>query len=551
VSNNILDAVDIIKKGGVVAVKGIGGFHLVCTLDSVSKLRKLTGRPNKPYAIMAKDIIMAEKYVDINDAEEFLLLSNKRPIVVLKKKLGIRNGASLKDVSELDTLGVMLPYTALHYLLFEFIDEPLLCTSSNYPDEPITSDQNQQFSKYILTHDRQIVNRIDDSVLKVIDDEVLFLRRSRGFVPTPIKIDEKVKCDKVILALGAEMSNVISVFKDNKIYQSQYLGTISNADAYENYKSTVNYFLKLLNAKPGIILCDMHPTYNSTRFAKELSEKLNISLLKIQHHIAHSYSVAIENNLTDFIGIACDGLGYGVDDNCNDGDYKIFGGEVFHNDKRIAHLEEFEQIGGDLANADPSRLLFSIMKKTLDTKDFERFILNYMDKTKFDALNKQLFLDINCPMTSSTGRLFDAVSFMLRFYDKRTYEGRGAMLLEANSSAPYNLDIETNNNILLITPLFKFIYDELTKKNCDKRRLAATAQLYVAKGFLKIASDYVKINYKESKNKLPIVFSGGCAFNRIMTSYVISKNVLINKETSCGDGGISAGQIGYYLIKNK
>jgi hydrogenase maturation protein HypF len=397
-----------------------------------------------------------------------------------------------------------------------------------------------------------IINRIDDSVIKIIDNNYLFLRRSRGFVPAPIIVDDKLSCDKVILALGAEMANTICVFIDGKIYQSQYLGNISNADAYENYKKTVNSFLKLLKAKPNIVLCDLHPTYNSTRFAKEYSKQNNVPLEQIQHHVAHAYSVAIENNLKEFIAITCDGLGYGVESNNIDGnDAKIWGGEVFHNDKRIGHLDEFEQIGGDLANIDPSRLLFSIMKKVFDddnNDEFKCFMLKYIDKTKFDMLNKQLFSNINCPITSSTGRLFDAVSFMLGFCDSRTYECRGAMLLEANSTKPYDIEPSVKDDVLQIGPLFKFIFDGLAnKKNSkysDKKRLAATAQLYVAKGLLLIAKDYSKKN----KLKLPVLFSGGCAYNKIMTSYLLSKGVLINKETAAGDGGISVGQIGYYLI---
>ncbi|MFA6089393.1 MAG: carbamoyltransferase HypF, partial [Candidatus Woesearchaeota archaeon] len=518
-SKLIVDVVNLLKKGEIVAIKGIGGFHLVCLTKFANNLRKITGRQNKPYALMVKDFNMAKKYVVLSDVEKDILESSKRPILVLNKKNELKNNVILNCVSELDSLGIMLPYSGLHYLLFEYLDEPLVCTSSNYPDQPITFEKDQQFSKYVLAHDRKIINRIDDSVIKVIDDNSLFLRRSRGFVPSPVIVKNfknfknsnktsNVKLNKktndVILALGAEMHNVISLYVDGKIYQSQYLGTLSNYDSYINFKKTILIFLKMLNVKPDVVLCDLHPTYNSSKFAEEFAKENNISFVKIQHHLSHAYSVSLEHDLSDFVSIVCDGLGFGEDSN-------IWGGEVFYNNKRIGHLEEHEQIGGDLANKDPSRMIFSIMKKVLSKKDFEKFMLKYVDTKKFNLLDKQLISKINCPLTSSTGRIFDSVSFMLGFYDSMTYEGRGAMILEAKSTVPFDVEPVIKDGVLMTTFLFKFIYDNLNKNNSDKNesRLAATAQLYVAKGLFMIAENYIK----RIKKKVPVVFSGGCTYN--------------------------------------
>lgn len=539
--NTIKKACELLKNKELIAIKGVGGFHL-CSLTngiSLQKLRTKLGRENKPFALMVKDLDMAKKITKINSKEEELLLSHQRPIVVLEK---IDNNA-FRDVSELNSIGLMLPYTSLHYLLFEFIDEPIVMTSCNLPGNPVSI--KEQIGENFLTHEREIINRCDDSVLKVIDNNVVYLRRSRGFAPQPIQLFNDYNDT---LALGTEINNVICVGKKDKAYLSQYIGETSKFDTFEFLKESVSNMIKLTRLKPKLIVCDLHPEYNSTQYAKEISTKYEAKLIQIQHHKAHVASVACEYNLKDYIGIAMDGTGFGEDE-------VVWGGEIFDvndeiNFKRIGHLEEQPQLGGDSATINPKKMLFGILSKFMNEK--ELITMKLFDENELKLYLNQLKENFNVLKTTSTGRILDAVSALLNICDKRTYDGRPAMILEsfADNNIPFNFDpviIKKDDKcILLTTPLLEFLIKNLDK---DKQRLAATAQMYIAKGMYKIANEYLK---NEGRNK-KIVFSGGVAYNKMITSYMINNNVLINKEIPCGDGGVCYGQV--YLadaiIRNK
>jgi len=517
----IKKAVDLIKSGQTIAIKGVGGFHLcsLCTDTSVKNVRKILNRPHKPFALMVKDIKMAEKITKISQKEKNLLISPVRPIVAVKKK----QKNDFKMVSELDTIGVMLPYTALHYLLFDFIDMPLLMTSCNIPGEPVSI--TEKIGKYFLTHERGIINRCDDSVLKSIENTTFFLRRSRGYVPMSVKLP--ISCVDTI-AVGAELNNVICTAKKDKCYLSQYIGNTSKYETFNFLRDTVEKLIKLTRLKPKIVVCDLHPGYNSTVFAKEFAEKYEIRLVQIQHHKAHIASVAAEHNLTDYVGIAVDGLGYGDDS-------KIWGGEVFdirngNNFTRIGHLEEQPQLGGDSATIYPKKMLFGILSKFLNEDDIINLGL-------FSEKESRLYLKIlennfNVPMTTSAGRILDATAALLEVCDKRTYDGRPAMILESIATKPLELEpVISNKNgkkILSTAHLFEFLLNNIDK---NKGSLAATAQMYLAKGLYEIA-----------KKDKPIVMSGGVAYNRMISEFMIKNNVLVNREIPCGDGGISYGQ---------
>jgi hydrogenase maturation protein HypF len=517
----IRKTVELIKKNNIVAIKGVGGFHLACNLKpkTIKKLREITGRKHKPFAILCKDIDMVERISHVSEKEKEVLLSVQRPIVILKKKL------SLPEVSELDTIGIMLPYTSLHYLLFDFIDEPIIMTSSNISDHPITINNDEQIVDNLLTHSRIIENPIDDSLLKIIQNRTFLLRRSRGFVPRSIPINNS--CNKQILALGAELSNTFCIYKNQKAILSQYMGTTSNSSTFNHYKKNIHKFLQFIDCKPDLILIDLHPDYNTSRYGEELSKSLQVPLIRVQHHKAHAYSVAVEHNIKDFVSIVCDGLGYGEDET-------IWGGEIFRNNKRVGHLEKQFQLGGDSATNYPGKMLFSILSKFLSYKECKKYLRDYFTEEQLHIMKKQLDEKFNCPLTTSCGRILDASSFLLGFCNERTYDGRPAMLLESNSTIPYELEPVIEGNILMTTPLFQFLVENINK---DKKRLAATVQMYLAKGFFTIASQFKK----------PIVFSGGCAYNRIMSSFMIKNGVFVNEKVPSGDGGISFGQIAFYL----
>jgi len=524
-SETIEKAINLIKSGGVVSIKGIGGFHTssLCKDGSVSKVRKLFCRPHKPYAIMVKDIRVAEKIAYLSKKEKELLESPQRPIVVLKK----RNKTEMTSISELDTIGVMLPYTALHYLMFDYIDEPLVMTSSNIPGDPIAT--TEKIGSYFLTHDRKIVNRCDDSVVKIIHDSTFFLRRSRGY--TPIPLVSPIQC-KDTLAVGAEMNNIICATKKNKCYLSQYIGDTSKYDTYQFLLETVQKFIHLTRLEPKIIACDFHPGYNSSVFAKELAKKYKAHLIQIQHHKAHVASVAAEHNVTDYVGIAMDGLGYSEKG-------ELWGGEVFRVRRgnmfeRVGHLEEQPQLGGDSATLYPKKMLFGILSKILSEKELLK--LQLLNKEQSRIYLRLLHNDLFLKNTTSSGRILDAVSALLGFCDERTYDGRPALILESMATTPLDFEPvfskESGKTILLTTPLFEYL---LKNKN-EKGKLAATAQMYLAKGLVMIAKKSLK------NNRMPIVFSGGVAYNRMISGYMLKNGVLVNKELPAGDGCICYGQ---------
>lgn len=512
----------LIKNDEIVAIKGIGGFHLACNTrsETIKKLKQITGREHKPFSLMCQDTAMAENFCIISEPEKKLLNSIERPIVVLKKK-----DSKYNNISELDTLGIMLPYTALHYLLFEYLKEPIVMTSSNLSGEPITTEAGQQFVNHVLDHNRKIENSADDSLVKVINNNQLFLRRSRGFIPQSIPVKTNIKQN--ILAVGAELNNAFAVYSNGRITPSQYIGNTSNIEVMNHYKEMVNKFLEFTDTKPDIVLSDLHPQYNTTLFAQEFSRQIGIPLQQVQHHLAHAYSVASEHELSDFVAITADGLGYGSDGN-------IWGGEVLNNNERIGHLEEQFQLGGDSAARYPHKMLFGILKNFLGLNEIEKIIGDKYSGKEYQILNQQYENQINSPITTSCGRILDAATALLDLCDERTYDGRPAMLLEAHSSESFGFAPIIKDNVLLTTPLFEYLVNNLNK---DKARLAATVQQYLAEGFYQIAQQYNK----------PIVFSGGCAYNRIMTTYLTNQSVLLNKKIPAGDGGISFGQIAYYL----
>lgn len=518
----IESAAAALASGEVVALKGVGGFHLACRIDSksVGALNTLTRRTGKPYAVLCRDTAMAKTIARITTEEEELLVSASRPIVLLRKN------RKLGSVSELDTVGVMLASTALHFLLFRHYPKPIVFTSSNLSDEPITTTRQRQFADIVLDHSRVIVNATDDSVMKVIDGTPLFLRRSRGFVPSSIPIDSGYR--KTILAVGAEMNATFALYDGNgRITISQHLGNTSHAASFDRYRETIDRFLEYTGIAPQNIVCDLHPGYNTSVYAKELSKRFDAPLRAVQHHRAHVFGAAAENGLECFAGIACDGLGYGDDGT-------IWGGEIFDGYDRIGHLETQMLLGGDSAARYPLKMLYSIIRKFLTQRDAEMYLRGKYSSWEIPILERQLASGLNSPMTSSCGRILDATAALLGFCDERTYDGRGAMVLESRSGKPYEFRPVFEGSTLLTTPLFEYLISNLHR---DKARLAGTVQRYLAEGLFELAS----------RTKKPVVWAGGCAYNRIMTSFMLTHGVLLNKRVPPGDGGISFGQICAFL----
>ncbi len=539
IETNPLDkTIDLIKKGEIVSVKGIGGFSLFSLADrqTTEKLRKTLKRPYKPFAIMVRNLEMAKKFVEISDKEAEVLEGKERPIVLCKKK-----SEKFSHLSKNNRLGIILPYTALHHLFFEEIDQPMIITSANMPNMPIPTTKEEQSWQYILDYNREITNFSDDSIVKVIAGNPLLIRRSRGLVPNEISLPSNYQNHKEdILAVGGEMKNTFCINKENSLLLSPHLGNTAKLENFNNFKVTLNKFIATSNAKPKIILSDSHLEFNTSLWAKKYAKEQNIKHIEVQHHLAHGASVALEHNVTNTFSIVGDGLGWGSDE-C------IWGGEVFFNQKRIGHLEYQKLVGGDIANKEPVRFLVGILEKFMNKKEIYEILSNFKssDLNIFHTLAKENF---NCIKTSSCGRILDGASILLGLGKENYYEGYLAEMLESGSCLDEKylflepiIKKQNDKYILKTTELFEFLVKNLDKISKDK--LASFVQLYLAKGFLEIIDKYkLTIN---SKKDLPITWSGGCAYNKTMTTYLLSKGVKINKNIPAGDGGISVGQVAY------
>ena len=418
-----------IDEGKIVAIKGIGGFFIACDAlqgDSVGLLRKRKSREGKPFAVMFKDIKTMKQFCFINVEEEIALTSWQRPIVILQSKNKLPESVS----NGINTVGAMLPYMPFHYLLFEKLKTPaIIFTSGNFSDEPIIISNKKaendlpQICDAVVTYNREIYNRTDDSVLQVINKKPRLMRRSRGWVPNPVYL--KFKADG-ILATGGELKNTFCLGKGNQAILSQHIGDLKDFETLSFYENNIQQFQKMFRVKPELVVHDLHPEYLSTKYA------LNSGLptFAVQHHHAHIASCMAEHGLDEkVIGVSFDGTGLGDDGN-------IWGSEFFVCDlmdyKRILHFDYVPMPGGDLETKEPWRMAVSLLYKTFG-RDFLHFKLPFLKSISDEKLEwvlKAIDGKINCPLTSGSGRLFDAVSALLNLCTYSTFEAEAPMRLE-------------------------------------------------------------------------------------------------------------------------
>ncbi|MDD5015179.1 MAG: carbamoyltransferase HypF [Atribacterota bacterium] len=545
-------AVSLLKEGKIGAIKGLGGFHLACDATNnkaVARLRRLKKREKKPFAIMSFSLEKIKQYCKIGKKEEEWLVSRARPIVLLKKREDSLISPLVAPCNSY--LGVMLPYTPLHYLLLKDNFIALIMTSGNISDQPIICDNLEAFEKldgisdFFLLYNRDIFNRCDDSVVKIINEDNVFFRRSRGYVPSPIILDFKLK---EVLALGGELKNTISFSKENYIFLSQYLGDLKSVETLEFFKESISSFKKIFRVKPEIIACDLHPDYLSTRYAEEIKVKEGLKVVKVQHHHAHIVSCMAENNIKEkVIGVAYDGTGYGDDAN-------IWGGEFllcdFKKYSRVGHLKYYPLPGGDKAIAEPWRMaysyLFSIYGPKAKTLDID--FIRRMDGNHLSIIEKMIDKNINSPLTSSCGRLFDAISSLIGIRDEISYEGQAAMELESFCASGikerYKFSFYKEGEKFIVDPqeIFINIIEDI-KREIGKDIIAAKFHNTVAEFTLNLCG---KIRGDTGINK--IALSGGVFQNKYLTEKVVSLledkefKVFIHRKVLTNDGGISLGQ---------
>lgn len=547
--NDILDIASYLTEAGkIIAVKGLGGYHLMCDAkneDAVNKLRLLKNRESKAFAVMVKDTETAKKYAYVSKTEENILTSWQKPILLLKTKKQLAGSVT----NGLSNVGIMLPYMPFHYLLFERLKtDTVVMTSGNLTDEPVITDNNKAFKTFddkadaVITHNRKIHNRADDSVGIVINDNFRLLRRSRGFAPSPVITDLNTEG---IFAAGSEYVNCFCIGKGNQAIMSQHIGDLKNYETFDFYKESYELYKRLFRFKPKIIVADLHPDYLSGKFAENLHKQFPESkLIKVQHHHAHIVSCMAEYGLNKkVIGIAFDGVGLGDDGN-------IWGGEFFFCDlsgyKRFSHFEYIKVAGGDKVSSEPWRSAASYLYHYFDEDVFDNSEL-FGKKIHGKKLKMYLQLlknDFNTYKISSAGRLFDAVSSLLGIVQIAGYHAEAPMKLESIVSANigdfYNFEI--TKDISFKKTFEGIIYD--LKNNVDISVISAKFHNTIIEVIVRMS----EIMKQESGiNK--VVLSGGTFQNKYLLTKTenrlseIGFEVYSQKNIPSNDGGIALGQL--------
>jgi hydrogenase maturation protein HypF len=546
-----------LTAGKIIALKGLGGFQLACNATSepaVQLMRSRKRRPHKPFAIMVADINQAKNYCAISDAEEKLLSSPQSPIVLLSWRRGTSICPAVAP--KIKYLGIMLPYTPLHHILLRETGLPLVMTSGNISEEPIAGDNKEAVKRlsgiadYFLVHNRDIYARYDDSVTMIERKQVQIIRRARGYAPFPIHLNFPAK---QVLACGAEDKNTFCLTRDNYAFISQHIGDMENMETMEHFEATIKLYQKLFRIKPEIIAHDLHPDYLATIYALELASKnRNLKTVAVQHHHAHIVSCLIDNRIeAPVIGVALDGTGYGNDSTVWGGEFLVADYRRF---QRMGHLEYLPLPGGVAAIHKPYRIalgyLLHLMRDDFSNTDLA--FLREIDPVEINLIKQQAQSGLNTPLTSSMGRLFDAVSALIGIRDVIDYEGQAAIELEMaaheasepTGDAGYTFAVIDQNGTLVIRlkELFTAIIDDL-HHDIPRNRIAAKFHDTVAR---MISETCLLIGKKTGINQ--VALSGGVFQNRLLLRKVVPLlkasrfTVFTHQQVPCNDGGISLGQ---------
>ncbi len=541
---------DLLLKGRIVALKGIGGFHLACdplNSQAVEQLRQRKYREDKPFALMAESLDIVRAHCEISSLEEQLLLSERRPIVLLRGNTD--SGIARAVAPGVKSFGFMLPYSPLHYLLLKGLDRPLVMTSGNVSDEPICYSDGEatrrlnQIADYFLLHDRRIHMRTDDSVARVVDGQNTIVRRSRGYAPAPLKT--AFKFAKQILACGAELKNTFCFARDNHVFVSHHIGDLENLETLRSFTEGIEHFRRLFHLQPEVVAYDLHPEYLSTKYALELDHIA--TKIGVQHHHAHIASCMADNLIAgDVIGVAMDGLGFGVDG-------RMWGGEFFvanHAEaERIGHLDYMPMPGGAKAIREPWRMAAMYLHQTFGDEflNLDLPFVKDLNRNDWATLRSMSKTRINCPETSSMGRLFDALSALLGVRSSVNYEGQAAIEFEAlaarDGNGRYEFRIDSKRRIIDARVVVRQAVDDLLDK-VEPSVVSARFHRAVARLINSVA--------EQARNERRL--------NRVVLSGGVFQNVLLLEETCkllrasdfqvfthhrvpTNDGGISLGQV--------
>ncbi|WP_201353259.1 carbamoyltransferase HypF [Hydrogenimonas urashimensis] len=544
-----------IRNGEIVAIKGLGGFHLICDAthaEAVAELRRRKRRPAKPFALMVKDLKMAEGLAQMDENERSLLLSKERPIVLLRQAFCTQSILNDSPVAPgIDRIGLMLPYTPLHHLLFEHLDVPIVATSANLSDEPIIRDGEELRKKLgnvvdgLLDHDREIVNACDDSVAQIVDGRVQWLRVARGITPLTLTFDKTV--DKPILGVGANQKNTITLTFGNKIVVSPHIGDLGSLEAMEYFDRTVKTFERFYEFKPQTVVTDLHPLYESTKWAQRKTKNplLPLMLQKVQHHYAHALAVMAEHGWREkALAIVWDGTGYGEDGT-------IWGGEAMIVDvygfERIASLRPFRLLGGEKAVKEPRRVALALLFEFLELEEvlaLRNPTVESFRPEEIRLLHRAWERGANVPTTSSMGRLFDGVASLMGLCQQISYEGESGLLLEAQASKDGKWTTENGElGELLVVKDGIIDWEPLLRRLIEGRLVPAAA-------FIQALAEII-VSLSDSHPNLPLILTGGVFQNRTLMEKVLpllqDRELMLPEQLPPNDGGIALGQVWYAL----
>jgi len=539
----------LLRAGSIVAIKGLGGFHLACdglNEEAVEKLRRRKYREDKPFALMTDSLDSIRRHCLVNAAEAELLTSNARPIVLLQRGPGSTVPTAVAP--GMNTVGFMLPYTPLHNLLLDGFGGPLVMTSGNKSDEPIcyrdedAATRLAPIADYFLYHDRRIHIRTDDSVTRVLGGRPTVLRRSRGYAPAPIRTAIRFSTD--ILACGAELKNTFCLAHGNQAIISHHIGDLENFETLESFTKGIEHFRRLFDITPQVVAHDLHPEYLSTKYAMGLDERM--VRVGVQHHHAHVVSCMADNGIDgEVIGVAMDGLGFGSDG-------RLWGGEFFVADfstaERVAHLDYVNLPGGTNAIREPWRLAAVYLQRVFGDRfldDIDLPFVKALDRQAWKTLRKMSLTKTNSPETSSMGRLFDAVAALAGLRNSVNYEGQAAIELEAIATGPgdrrYDFEI-TDGHVIKADPVIRAAVEDLLE-GVPAGTVSARFHLSVARLIATLAG-----RIRDERGIQRVALSGGVFQNSSLTTSACELlraeglQVFTHGRVPPNDGGISLGQ---------
>jgi hydrogenase maturation protein HypF len=551
----------VIRQGKIVAVKGLGGFHLIVDArneKAVKLLRQRKHRPDKPFALMYSNLELIKEDCFVSQLEEKLLRSPEAPIVILDRREKNFNECAIAPKNPY--LGIMLPYTPLHHLLMAELKFAIVATSGNLANEPICVDEREAIKRLdgiadlFLVHDRPIARPVDDSIVRIVMGQETIIRRARGYAPLPIPILKDNTPHPRILAVGAHLKNTITITIEQQIFLSQHIGDLETSQAVDAFNKTIVSFQQLYDFEPEIIACDRHPDYFSSQYAQNSNKKV----IPVQHHYAHVLACMAENQILGetVLGIAWDGTGYGLDGTIWGGEFLLIPAVETLNStseqqpfQRVAHLRPFPLPGGDRAAKEPKRsalgLLYEVFGDRLFTeKQFQPWLRAVSDK-ELAIFSKTLSQKINTPLTSSMGKLFDGIAAITNLFQIASFEGQAAMQLEFmldrdtdSTFYPYTLNskpytIEFDWRSMLIN-----ILDDLNKE-IPVKIISAKFHNSLIHAIIKIAQQ-IKVE--------KIVLTGGCFQNKYLIEKTIEKlqqagfKPYWHHRVPTNDGGIALGQ---------